>query len=294
MLLKVAYRNPIVIPMQHHIVDEFAALVAPQVEDENIDLLRGALTIARTAYPQLDSESCVTEVDRLAGRVRQTVGSLQDARTVLSAINQVLFVEEGFRGNRDDYYDPRNSYLNDVLRRRLGIPITLSIVYMEVAHRVGVPVFGVGMPGHFLLKHYDVTGQATFIDAYDSGVLLSAAECEVRLNEVYGGKMTLQPQFLNTVRKRQILTRMLNNLRQIFLTVRQYRKTLMVIDLILAIHPRSPDDLRQRALLRYNEGMLRPAAEDLDEYVKIAPDASDADEMKETALAIRRAIAMMN
>jgi regulator of sirC expression with transglutaminase-like and TPR domain len=206
----------------------------------------------------------------------------------------VLFQQEGFAGNQSEFYDPRNSYLNEVLDRKLGIPISLSVVYMEVAQRVGLPVFGVGLPGHFLLKHYDLSGSQIFIDPYVAGRLLSPAECQTRLDEVYGGQMPLQPEFLNSVSRRQILTRMLNNLRSIYIGQRNFKKALTIVDFILAIHPRSPDDLRQRALLRYNEGMLRPAIDDLEEYLRLAPDASDAEEMKQTVLSIRRSIAMMN
>jgi regulator of sirC expression with transglutaminase-like and TPR domain len=221
-------------------------------------------------------------------------GASEDPAHTIASLNVVLFQEEGLAGNQSEFYDPRNSYLNEVLERRLGIPISLSVIYMEVAQRVGLPVFGVGLPGHFLLKHYDSNGNQTFIDPYVAGGLLSPSECQTRLDEVYGGQMTLQPEFLNTVSKRQILTRMLNNLRSIYVGQRNFKKALTIVDFILAIHPRSPDDLRQRALLRYNQGMLRAAIDDLEEYLRLAPDASDAEEMKQTVLSIRRSMAMMN
>ena len=275
-------------------IEQFAALVSPEIQDEDIELLRAALTYARAEYPDLDIETYVARVDALARRVQEQLGESLEPKPVLATLNRVLFEEEGFHGNTDDYYDRRNSFLNEVLDRKTGIPITLSLVYMEVAKRVGLLVFGVGMPGHFLLKHYDIDGKQTFIDPFNSGRLLSAAECEVRMEEVYEGQLQLRPEFMNTIGKRQILTRMLNNLRSIYISSRNFKKALTIVDFILAIHPRSPDDLRQRALLRYNEGMLRGAAEDLDEYVRIAPEASDAEEMRQTAVSIRRTIAMMN
>jgi regulator of sirC expression with transglutaminase-like and TPR domain len=275
-------------------IDEFAALVGPRMQDEDIDLLRAALVYARSEYPELEVENYIRRVDSLARRVREQVEESLEARTVLAALNRVLYEEEGFRGNRQDYYDPRNSYLNDVLDRKTGIPITLSVVYMEVARRAGLLVFGVGMPGHFLLKHFDIDGKQTFIDAFHSGRQLTAAECHVRMEEVYQGQLQLKPEFTNTVGKRQMLTRMLNNLRSVYISSRNFKKALRIVDFILAIHPGSPEDLRQRALLRYNEGMLRLAADDLDEYVRMAPEASDAEEMRQTAVSIRRTIAMMN
>jgi regulator of sirC expression with transglutaminase-like and TPR domain len=275
-------------------IEQFAALVSSEFEDEEIDLLQAGLTYAQVEYPDLDIEKYVGKVERLAQQVRMELGASTDAQVTLRTLNRVLFEEEGFRGNREDYYDPRNSYLNEVLERKSGIPITLSVIYMEVARRVGLPVFGVGMPGHFLLKHYDIDGQQTFIDAFHSGRLLTPYETQLRIREVYEGQFQSQPELMNPVGKRQILTRMLNNLRSIYISSRNFKKALTIVDLILAIHPRSPQDLRQRALLRYNEGMLRAAAEDLDEYVRIAPEASDAEEMRQTAVSIRRTIAMMN
>jgi regulator of sirC expression with transglutaminase-like and TPR domain len=276
------------------VVEEFAALVAPEIPDEQIDLLRAALTFALPEYPGLDASKYIGIVEGLAERVLVRRGASEDPAHTIASLNVVLFQEEGLAGNQSEFYDPRNSYLNEVLERRLGIPISLSVIYMEVAQRVGLPVFGVGLPGHFLLKHYDSNGNQTFIDPYVAGGLLSPSECQTRLDEVYGGQMTLQPEFLNTVSKRQILTRMLNNLRSIYVGQRNFKKALTIVDFILAIHPRSPDDLRQRALLRYNQGMLRAAIDDLEEYLRLAPDASDAEEMKQTVLSIRRSMAMMN
>ena len=275
-------------------VEDFAALVALEIADEKIDLFRAALAFARGEYPDLDESPFLETIDDYANRVRSRRGESEDAAHTIASINVVLFQEEGFSGNQSEFYDPRNSYLNEVLDRKLGIPISLSVIYMEVAQRVGLPVFGVGLPGHFLLKYYDLHGNQIFIDPYVAGRLLSPAECQSRLDEVYGGQMPLQPEFLHSVSRRQILTRMLNNLSSIYIGQRNFKKALRIVDFILAIHPRSADDLRQRALLRYNEGMLRAAIEDLEEYLRLAPDASDAEEMKQTVMSIRRSIAMLN
>jgi regulator of sirC expression with transglutaminase-like and TPR domain len=264
---------------------EFAALVSPEIEDEQIDLLTSALTIAKLEYPDLEVSQYREQVTTLADRVKERASRSTDSLEILGVINEVLYGDEGFRGNVSDYYDPKNSFFNDVLDRKLGIPITLSVLYMEVARRAGVPVFGVGMPGHFLLKFYEIDGRELFLDAYNSGRLLSPEDCQEKLTEIYNGQIPLDAKFLTPVGKRQILTRMLNNL---------LKKALAVIDLILVIYPRSSDDVKQRAMLRYQLGFLHGAADELDEYVKMAPEASDADEMKQTAMAIRRTIALMN
>src|ERR1700685_3281293 len=172
---------------QTAIAEAFAALVGPQVGDENIDLVRAGLTIARTEYPDLDIESYVGRIDELARQAEARISEVGDAAQTIAALNHTLFEEAGLRGNREDFYDPRNSFLNDVLDRKLGIPITLSVVYLEVARRVGFPVAGVGMPGHFLLKHYDVVaGEIFIIDAFDRGRILTPDDCQRRLDQVYG------------------------------------------------------------------------------------------------------------
>ena len=272
----------------------FAALVGQDIEDERIDLVRAALTIAQTEYPQLDANSYCKHIEELALRVKRLVPDVGDPSESILALNRVLFEQEGFRGNQQDYYDPRNSFLNDVLDRKLGIPITLALLYMEVAHRVGFPLVGVGMPGHFLLKHYDAEGREILIDPFIRGGILTAKECQRRLDEIYGGQMPLQPAFLMAVSRRQVLVRMLNNLRSIYLSVRNFRKALPIVDLILAIYPRSPEDVKQRALLRWSGGQTRGALADLEDYLKMSPDASDADEIRQTAASIRRMMATMN
>lgn len=271
-----------------------AALVGQEIADERIDLLRAALTIARTEYPDLDFEGYGARIEELARRVKRLVPDLGDPSESIAALNRVLFEEEGFRGNREDYYDPRNSLLNDVLDRKLGIPITLAVVYMEVARRVGFPLVGLGMPGHFLLKHYDVDGREILIDPFNRGSILTAKDCQQRLDELYGGQMRLQPQFLMAVSRRQVLVRMLNNLRSIYLTGRNFRKALPIVDLILAIYPRSPEDVKQRAMLRWSLGQNRGALADLEDYLKMLPEASDADEIRQTAASLRRMMATMN
>jgi regulator of sirC expression with transglutaminase-like and TPR domain len=279
---------------QTGLTEAFAALVGPHVDDEQIDLVRGALTIARTEYPELNIESYVRRVDELALQAESRVTEVGDAAETIAAVNYVLFQEAGLRGNREDYYDPRNSFLNDVLDRCLGIPITLALIYMEVGRRLGFPLFGVGMPGHFLLKNYDIDGSETLIDCFNGGDILNAQDCQRRLDEIYSGQMTLRPEFLFAVSRRQMLTRILNNLKTVYMTARNFKRVLPLVDLVLVIYPRSPEDVKQRALLRYSLGQTRAAADDLEEYLKMSPEASDSDEIRQTALSIRRMLALMN
>src|SRR6516164_5017142 len=247
-------------------LQSFAHLVDPALEDGSIDIARAALTLACMEYPELDPQTYLRRLDTLAMRVNAGLRASPTARETIALLNRVLFEEEGLRGNRDDYYDPRNSFLNDVLDRKLGIPITLSVVYMEVAQRVGFPVAGTGMPGHFLIKHHDVMSGEIVIDPFNRGRIVGSADCQRRLNEIYPGGLELLPEFLQAVSHREILTRMLNNLRQIYFTKRNFTKGLMVLDLLLAIPPPSPELVRERGLVRLHLERYFGAAQDLGAY----------------------------
>ena len=272
----------------------FAALVNPAHEDASIDLAGAALAIARTEYPGLDIPYYVARLEALAHRLRGRMRNSPTAREVIALLNRLLFDEEGLRGNRDDYYDPRNSFLNDVLDRKLGIPITLSVIYMEVARRVGFPIAGTGMPGHFLLKHYDVVEGEIIVDPFNRGRIIGNTECQQRLNEIYSGEIELRPEFLQPVTHREILTRMLNNLRQIYFTQRNFRKGVATLDLLLAIPPQSPELLRERALARLNLEQFLGAAQDLGAYLQLRPEAPDADDVRETLDMLRQLLARLN
>ena len=275
-------------------LDGFAALVEPRQEDASIDLAAAALAIAHTEYPLLDAPYYLGRLEALALRVRSRMRSNPTAREIIALLNRVLFEEEGLRGNRDDYYDPRNSFLNDVLDRKLGIPISLSVIYMDVARRVGFPIVGTGMPGHFLLKHYDVMSGEILIDPFNRGRIVGAADCQKRLNEIYSGELELQPEFLQAVTRREILIRVLNNLRQIYFAQRNFHKGLVVLDLLLVIPPQCPDLLRERGLVRLNLERYLGAAQDLGAYLQLQPEAEDADDVRETLDMLRQFLARLN
>lgn len=276
------------------VIQAFTELVRAEIDDERIDLLRAALAFARIEYPQLKPEPYIRRVEELAQRVAAQVQDRGDPAQSIAALNCVLYQEEMFRGNTVDYYSPLNSFMNDVLDRRLGIPISLALIYMEVGQRAGFPLLGVGMPGHFLVKHYDVSGRSTLIDAFERGLIVTEEDCRQRIKNASAGQAALQPEFLHSVTKRQMLTRMLNNLRTIYMARRDLKRAVQVVDLILVIYPRSPEDVKQRAVLRYNLDDLGGAVADFEDYGKMSPDASDAEEIKQTALSLRRQMARLN
>jgi regulator of sirC expression with transglutaminase-like and TPR domain len=203
------------------------ALDAPE---EQIDLAAVALDVARIAYPVLDAGPYLRRLDEIAAQVEC---GRTDPLSVIEALSACLFERLGFHGNRDDYYDPRNSFLNDVLDRRTGIPITLSVVYMEVARRIGLTLCGVGFPGHFLVKH--AGDPEIVVDCFHGGRIMLPPDCEERLREVYGRPVALDPAFLNAVSKPQIIIRMLHNLAAIYGQTQQPPEAAQVQEILRAI-----------------------------------------------------------
>ena len=272
----------------------FASLVRDGRKDESIPLAQAALAIARIEYPNLDADHYLARLADLGQQVQGRLRKNPTARESIALLNRKLFEEEGLRGNREEFYDPRNSFLNDVLDRKLGIPITLSVIYMDVAGRIGFSVAGVGMPGHFLVKHYDAVAGELFIDPFNCGAILSQEDCQQRLHEGYGGQAEMQAHYLRPVTHREILSRMLNNLRQIYLKQEDASRSLAVLDLLLAIPPTCPDWLRERALVRLNLDQYVGAAQDFGKYLQVAPEAADAEAVRETFDMVRQLLARLN
>jgi regulator of sirC expression with transglutaminase-like and TPR domain len=223
--------------------------------DNRLDLGRASLLIAGEEYPGLDILRYVAKLEAMAAAVRPGVLTTDDPIAKIEHLNRYLFEERGFRGNSQEYYDPRNSFLNEVLDRRLGIPITLSVVYMEVGRRVGMPLQGIGMPGHFIMTYAEAE-EELYIDPFNAGRILSRAACEELLQDVYGEAVPFQETFLAPVSKKQILSRMLMNLKAIYLHTKDYLKALSVVERQLIVQPDSEQDLKDRAALRNLIGML--------------------------------------
>ncbi len=257
--------------------ERFAALLDRQV----IPLDEAALAIAAEEYPGLDPGPTLEALDALAARVGAEVGDLRPPLRVLQAMRTVLRAE-GFQGNEKDYYDPRNSFLNEVLSRRLGIPITLSLLTIEVARRLGLQLRGVAFPGHFLVRCPVQTGLAgdIFIDAFNGWELLGSEECTARFKAVLHGR-PFDPALLDPVDSRHILTRLLHNLKRIYVERGDDVRTLWVVDRLLQITPDDLEERRDRGLVSARLGGTAAAARDLEAYVQAHPRASDADDVRE-------------
>jgi regulator of sirC expression with transglutaminase-like and TPR domain len=227
-------------PAPENPTERFAALV--NGPDASLPLDEAGLLIAAHAKPDLDVAAALTRFDELASEVRDPT---------LDGLRRLLFRDLGFAGNEDDYYDPRNSYLDDVLERRTGIPITLAVVMMEVGRRVGVPLSGVSMPGHFLVR--DKVDPEVFIDPFARGVVLDRRGAQLRFHGVHGATATFDPAFLEPVARRAIVDRMLANLEGIAGTRGEQAMLAWVLRLRASM-PGASEDVRRRlaAALRLN------------------------------------------
>ena len=255
--------------------------------EEQIDLSRAALAIAMQEYPDLNIEDCLSQFDGLGQTVERRLGEERNPYRTIAALNTVLFKEIGFEGNRAEYYDPKNSFLNDVIARKRGIPITLSVVYIEVARRVGLSLAGVGFPGHFLVKYQDGDVEI-IIDVFNKGEILAREDLDKLLQQLYQGQVSYQSGFVTPLGKRDILRRMLNNLKLIYLRQGEALKALAVLDQLVILDPSAADELRDRGLLYIKLECYAQAMEDLESYLSLAPGADDAAMIKAQIVSIKQ------
>lgn len=260
-----AYRGYLVIIETIRARQAFQDIAA--LDEESIPLDRASLVMALEDYPNLDIRAYLRRLDTLAARAEVIMGEDPDPVNAIEGINQVLFVQEGLRGNDEDYYDPRNSYLNEVLDRRLGIPISLSVIFMEIARRIGFSIKGLGFPGHFLVKHV-FNDRDIIIDPFNLGRILTPNDCQELLDKIYSGTVSMNASLLQPMDKRAILTRMLYNLKGVYVQKEQNYKALSIIDKILMLNPSTPSEMRDRGLLYMQTSLFAQALADLESYLK--------------------------
>ena len=249
------------------------------VSDNNFNLAHVALLIAAEEYPQLQPAPYMQRLELLAERVKDRLADESAPPVLLGEISKVLFAEEGFRGNAEAYYDPRNSYLNDVLDRQLGIPITLSIIYLEVGWRLGLPLEGVNFPGHFLVR-YQGEALRLLVDPFQGGMIRFEDEAQDLLDRVYGGTVKLQSEYLRGADKRDVLVRLLSNLKTIHLNTRDDERALAAAERILILRPDSAEDVRDRGMLLARRGRVAEAVAELEHYLDVLPGAPDAQRIR--------------
>ena len=271
--------------------DRFAALA--RAPSEAIRLDEAALLIAAEQYPDLDLAETRHRLDALAHRVRERCPSGSE-RARVTALAQVLSQEAGFRGNTEDYYDPRNSFLNDVVQRRLGIPITLGIVYMEVARRVDLPLVGVSFPAHFLVR-YPGPEEPVILDAFNGGAEIEPSILLAKLGGAErAGAARLLSRLLAGATSKEILVRLLGNLKAIFVGRREYHGALAAVGRMLLLAPDAARELRDRAWLHAQLECHRAALDDYARYLTLVPDDPDATAIRAAMIELRRQVDRLN
>lgn len=286
--------------------DRFAALVSR--DEREIDLARACLQIAEDVYPGLDVEGYLGEIERLAGRLGAQLASTATVEDRVIALNEFLFADLGFRGNTENYYDPRNSYLNEVIDRRRGIPLTLSVLYMEIGGRIGLRLEGVSFPGHFLVR-LPMRGGTLVLDPFAGGAPQSGDELRERLKRVIprgatgewrdaarGVAVSQLPleTFLEPATKRQILARLLRNLKAVYREMNRPERLLQVLNRMIVVTPEAAAERRDRGYLYQKLECWRPALRDLTDYLERAPDAADVPEVRAQVLELSRRCARLN
>ncbi len=238
--------------------------------DNQINLARAALYIAQEDSPELDPEEYLAALDLMASELRERLPEAPYPMRVIQTLNQYLYEDLGFHGNSEDYYDPRNSFLNEVIDRRTGIPITLSLMYLELAARIDFPMAGIGMPGHFLVQP-QFPDSGIFVDAFNQGEILFLEDCQQRLQQLYGPALEFQPEFLQPISHRALIMRILTNLKQIYLSRGDIHQGLAVVERMVLLIPSAMTELRDRGILYYQVGRWLEARQDLEQYLDQLP-----------------------
>ena len=276
--------------MQSVISDRFHELAL--LPESQQGLAEGALILAAEVRPEVDIASGLETVAEIAERTRPLVEHAATPSAAVDALNHALFELERFRGNQEQYDDPRNSFLDQVLARRRGLPITLSVLYVDVARRLGLEAYGIGFPGHFLAKVVDVSDAPSgelIVDPF-FGRILSPSDCEERLRAVAGEDAELDPAWLRAVTATEVYTRMLNNLKLLYLRSGDALGALGCFDRILVLVPDAAFEIRDRGMLLERMDCLHAAIDDYSHFLELAPDHESAKQIRRLrdALAARK------
>lgn len=261
--------------------------------DFSLPLDRAALELAAIEFPEIDREATISLLDTYAAELRVRLSDPRDGKAYVRETNAYLFDELGFRGNTTDYYDPRNSCLNAVVSARTGIPITLSLVYMEIARRLGKVVEGIGLPGHFIVR-YDDGFYSAFIDPFHGGRLLDVDDCFALAKEVSQVEAEPGPQWLAPVNKRDVLLRMLRNLGAAYTSRGRTDKAIETVSLLIQANPDCADEYRRRGILRVQAGHIAAAKQDLARYLELSKSPHEREQAKAQVHRIQNWMASMN
>lgn len=261
--------------MSDAVLEKFRDIVT--AEDENINLVEAALVIASNEYPDLDIDACLHALVMMVDELQLQVLGCEDTDDIIETMNRYIFDELGFSGNLINFNDPRNSFFNDVLERRLGIPLTLSILYMELGNRIGLDIRGVSFPGHFLVKLVR-DGRELVLDPFAGGIILDEDELRQRLRHFSrkGRRRWDLQQLLQPASNRAILARMLRNLKNLYFEAEDYEHALEMVNFLLVLKPAAVSEIRDRAYIHDQLDCFRAAIEDYQQYLLLSPEADDA------------------
>lgn len=252
-----------------------------------VPLARPALLIARTEYAELDVDAYEERLHELGAHLEARIHPAADLRSQLAEAHRLLFDEYGFRGNEDEYSDPRNLYLNEVIDRRSGIPVTLAIVYIEVCRAAGIDARAVGLPGHVVVRVESPEGPV-LVDPFHRGRELTDEECRQLVRSVFGRRTPFREHFLEPVTSRQLIQRLLHNLKAGYLQQADEERAGRVIELLLAMFPWDLDEMRDRGMLRERIGDYKAALADLEQYIQYRAGARDIQTVNDAVRSLRR------
>lgn len=265
-----------------------------ELSQPTINIPRAALCLARSiAYPSLDINFYVARLNTLAEHASSFVTAAQTVSDKVDALSEYFFTQLNFRGNRTDYNDPRNSYLNSVLDRKLGIPISLGTIYIAVAQRLGLRAYGIGLPGHFIIGVYD-SGREILLDPFTAGSRLSIPDCARLVRESTGRQVTFQQKWLKPIAPGDLLARMLTNLCNAYIQREEWCSAIPVIQHLLLVQPDTDFHLRDLGYLYLYNGSLRLSAQYLEEYLRRAPEAADFENVRSSLQIVAGRLALWN
>jgi len=275
------------------VLDEFREAVSGPADE--VPLARAALIAAKAEYPDINVDEYERRLQDMADTLEQQLareGVRSHPRRTVLTVNQLLYRELGFRGNNDHYDDPRNLYLNYVLSERRGIPVSMAIVYSDVCQRVGLDVHAVGLPGHVVCRYRpenaEMEADELLLDVYSFGRLMTKRDCQILVRNIFGSRVSFKDHYMASLQPRQVLQRLLHNLKAGYLQRGDEERASKVIELLLALFPWDLDEIRDRGMLRERLGEVAPALDDLEQYVQFRPGARDIQTVAETVKSLRR------
>ena len=254
--------------------DPFVAEWVTFAKSQNYNLVEKCLKLAQILeYPDLDISKYIGMINEIGKSLKISINNSKNPTYKISMLNEYLFQNSGFKGDTDDYYNPKNNFLNEVLEKKSGIPITLSIIYSEVAKHIDLVIRIVGFPSHVLVKY----NEEIILDPFNQGKLLNIDDLHEILVKNYGGQVEFSPEFLDEIPQEKILIRMVRNLKNSYVNSYGYEKAMRCANMILALEPESAEDVRDKGILEERFLNHGPALQLLNQYLELNPDAEDAD-----------------